>query len=49
MSKARCSAGHKKKKAKLNNLKYEEKDLKMDTDVFLSFPFLSFPFLSFPL
>jgi hypothetical protein len=29
-----------RKKAKLKNLKYEEKELKIDTDAFLSFPFL---------
>jgi hypothetical protein len=36
MTKAKCSVGY-KKKAKLKTLKYYEKDLKMDTDVFLSF------------
>jgi hypothetical protein len=38
MTKAKCSEGRKKKKkAKLKNLKYYEKDLKMDTDAFLAF------------
>jgi hypothetical protein len=36
MTKAKSSEGR-KKKAKLKKLKYYEKDLKMDTDAFLSF------------
>jgi hypothetical protein len=35
MTKAKCSVGY-KKKAKLKNLKYYKKDLKMGTNVFLS-------------
>jgi hypothetical protein len=37
MTRAKCSEGRKKKKAKLKILKHYEKDLKMDTDVLLSF------------